>query len=147
VTLTHEAVPGESYAATFAENGGPLADFTIQTTANPLVFNVVGGRVGASAASAPASYSLAVTLTGNASHKSATATVQLQLRLLGDIDGDGDVDGDDKAQMNRRLNSLSVAYPDRVFNLTGDLDGLGNPNIDGDDKAVMNRVLNSLSIP
>jgi len=148
VTLDQEAAPGESYAVEFTENGGPVTDFTIQTV-GPNQYNIVGGRMGTSTPNpgASGSYTIGVKYTGNTSGKVATATVGQRLRPLGDVDGDADVDGDDKAQMNRRLNSLSVAYPDRAFNLTGDLDGLGNPNIDGDDKAAMNRLLNSLAIP
>jgi hypothetical protein len=149
VSLTQEALTGESYTVEFTENGGALANFALQA-AGGNHYHIVGGRVGASTPNPGPSplgaYTIGVKYTGQTTGRVATDALQQTLRLLGDIDGDGDVDGDDKAQMNRRMNSLSSSYPDRAFNLTGDLDGLGNPSVDGDDKALMNRLLNSLSV-
>jgi len=142
VTITQEARAGESYAAGFTENGGPLTNFTVQTTANPLVWNLVGGRVGSSTPSAPALRTIGVTLTGSQSGKSASASVQVALRLLGDIDGNGLVGLTDKVQMNKKLNGLDTApYTDRNFDLTGD----GAVGLT--DKVQINRVLNGLAIP
>jgi len=129
---------------TVARAAGSVGTCVIEPTVDALVWTIKGSQSGVGTAGV---VTLEITAVGLDRGGVGTTTVALAVRPLGDIDGDGDVDGDDKAQMNRRLNSLSVAYPDRVFNLTGDLDGLGNPNIDGDDKAVMNRVLNSLVIP
>jgi len=142
VTIAQEARAGESYTAGFTENGGPLANFTVQTTANPLVWNLVGGRVGSSTPSAPAFRTIGVTLTGNQSGKSASASVQVALRLLGDIDGNGLVGLTDKVQMNKKLNGLDTTpYVNRHFDLTGDgVVGLT-------DKVQMNKVLNGLAIP
>jgi len=119
VAVSQEAIAGESYTASFTENGGPLVNFTLQTTAQPLVFNLVGGRGGSTT---PAAYNIAVTLTGLTSGQSVTsATVPVQLRKLGDITADGKFNTLDKNAMNLRvLGNLNTGYPERAFDLNGD---------------------------
>jgi hypothetical protein len=124
-----------SYSATFTKTGG-TGDVTVQSTAQPLRYNLVGGRIGSGGTG---SCTLEVFVMGNVGGAGSASAV-VTVRELGNIDGDGDVDGDDKAEMNRKLNSLSVSEPDRAFDLTG------NGEVDADDKAVLNRGLNSLEI-
>ena len=143
ILVTYDPNSNASYAATVTRHASSTGQVVIESTADPLVWNIKGGQYGVDPIGPVA---LEITVTGNEHGGAGATSASLTVRLLGDITGEGNIDGDDKAQMNRRLNSLSVAYPDRAFNLTGDLDGLGNPKIDGDDKAVMNRLLNSLTI-
>ena len=143
LNVTEDSAGPQNYMPLVGERGGGN-NVTIQSTAAALEWNIVGGRMGSST---PGPVTLDVFLRGATSGAGAPAAAALTLRLLGNIDGVGDVNGDDKAQMNRRLNSLSVSYPDRAFNLNGDTEEDGvTPRIDGDDKAVMNRLLNSLTI-
>ena len=142
VIITREARAGESYTAAFTENGGALTNFTVESTADPLVWNLVGGRVGSSTAGAPALRTIGVTLTGSQSGRSASAEVAVALRQLGDITGNGAVGLDDKVQINKRLNGLATpGYDLRHF----DLNGGGSVGLD--DKVILNKVLNGLPIP
>ena len=144
ISVTSDPHGNSSYSAAVTRNPSSTGQVVITSTAAPLVWHIKGGQHGADPIG---SVTLDITVTGNQHGGTGATTAGLSVRLLGDVDADGGLDGDGKAQMNRRLNSLSVSYPDRAFNLTGNLDGLGNPSIDGDDKAVMNRLLNSLVIP
>jgi hypothetical protein len=143
VSIDDDPNGNSSYAVSVTANPASAGAALIESTAAPLVWNIRGGQAGLEPAG---EVILDVNVAGLEHGGAGSAQTTVTVRLIGDIDGDGDVDGDDKAQMNRRLNSLSVSYPERAFNLTGDLDPQGHPNIDGDDKAVMNRTLNSLSI-
>ena len=126
-----------NYAAQVVKASGP-GDVTIRPTADPEVWEILGGRAG-QGATGPVT--LAVQVSGNQYGGEGATTCAITVRLIGDIDGDADVDGDDKAEMNRMLNSLSTPFGEQCF----DLDG--NGDVDGDDKAALNRMLNSLAVP
>lgn len=141
VTITGGDLPGADYAVALGENGGALQNFLAQPTADPLIVNVLGGRIGSSTPSAPASRTLNVTVLDQTYGRSASADVGLALRVIGDITGDGHLNALDKAHMTAWLNGVPLSG-DTVRHL--DLNGDGNVN--AIDKVLLTRQLNGLGI-
>jgi hypothetical protein len=126
-----------SYGVAVTRNPSSVGQVAIESTSNPLVWLVTGGQ---ESVDPPGAVTLDVVVTGLEQGGQGSGAAQITVRLLGDIDASGEVDGDDKAEMNRFLNSLSAFYPERAYDLSGD------GSADGDDKALLNRILNSLPI-
>jgi hypothetical protein len=111
----------------------------VRLTANPLVVDLVGGRINASVPRREP-YVLTVRLTGLQSGQSVTAEVPLQLRALGDVTGDGLITAEDKLALNQALNGRPTPEPRRALDLDGD--GLVNAA----DKLLVNTLLNGLEV-
>jgi len=127
-----------SYSVAVQQTAGP-GSVTVQSTADPLVWRLVGGRRGDTA---PGAVTVEATVTGNEFGGQGTASETLTVRLLGDIDAGGSVGLSDKVQLNKALNGLPTpGYELRHFDLTGD----GSVGLQ--DKVQLNRVLNGLSVP
>jgi parallel beta-helix repeat protein len=125
-----------SYSVVVSKASGP-GDVTPQATANPMVWNLLGGRRGVGGLGAA---NMQFYVAGNVGG-AGVATTTVNVLPLGDMDGNGLVNAMDKLQMNKRLNSVPTGLPERAFDLDGD--GLVNAM----DKLQMNRILNSVPLP
>jgi len=135
ISVSEDYNGNSSYSATVVKSGG-TGDVTIQSTANPLIWNLVGSRIGVGGTG---TCNLSVLVVGNVGGAGSAAT-SVKVRVFADIDDNNIVGLTDKVELNKRLNGLPVGQPDRAFNLDGDAAvGLG-------DKVLMNKVLNGLPI-
>jgi len=138
ISVTSDPNGNTTYTANVTRNAASTGEVVIESTANPLVWNIKGGQYGVDPFGA---VTLDVSVTGNEHGGTGTTTANLTVRKLGDIDGSGAVGLQDKVQMNKRLNGLATpGYDLRHF----DLNGGGTVGLD--DKLILNMILNGLPV-
>jgi len=142
IVIIYDANGNSTYTVTVSENPASLGHVIIQPTANPLVWDILGGNGAAVPPDPVGPVILDIAVTGNEYGGTGTAQVNLTVRLLGDINGDGSVTGLDKIQMNKCLNGLPTpGYQTRHFDLNGDGAATGL------DKLILNKLLNGIPVP
>ena len=139
IAVTNDPNGNTTYTANVTRNAASTGQVVIESTADPLVWNIKGGQYGVDPFGA---VTLDVSVTGNEHGGTGTTTANLTVRKLGDIDGSGAVGLQDKVQLNKRLNGLATpGYDLRHF----DLNGGGTVGLD--DKLILNMILNGLPVP
>ena len=139
ISVTSDPNGNTTYAATVTRNASSTGQVVIESTANPLVWNIKGGQYGVDPFGA---VTLDISVTGNEVGGTGTTTANLTVRRLSDITGNDSVGLEDKVQMNKRLNGLETpGYELRHF----DLNGGGTVGLD--DKLILNKILNGLPVP
>ncbi len=139
ITIVNDPNGNLTYSSFVTQNVMSTGKVIIQPTANPLVWDILGGD--ATVPDPIGSVTLNVLVVGNEVGGLDTTTVTLNVRQLGDIDGNGFVNLIDKVNFNKRLNGMVTPYPDRCYDLTGDT------FVNVLDKVIMNRALNGMPIP
>ena len=126
-----------TYTTWVTQTGGP-GDVQIVETADPWVWQIIGGRHGQEALG---EVTLQVLVGGNEYGGEGAATCTLFVRPLADINGDSVVDAEDKLIINQCLNGLETPVDPTWCDLNGD------GQVNAEDKLIINQVLNGISPP
>jgi hypothetical protein len=138
LTVTSDPYGNTTYTTSVTQNASSAGKVTIESTANPMVWNLKGGDANTDPVG---NVNLDIACTGNQHGGTRNTTWSVTVRKLGDVDGGGTVNATDKLNFNKRLNGIATGFADRCYDLTGD--GV----INATDKLTMNRALNGIPIP
>jgi hypothetical protein len=142
VNVAYDPNANLTYTVNVTKNAASVGHVIIQATANPLIWDILGGN-GALVPPDPfGAVTLDVQVTGNEFGGTGSTQANLTVQKLTDITGEGIIGLQDKVQLNKRLNGLPTpGYVLRHFDF--DVDGLCGLK----DKVIMNKFLNGLPVP